>query len=193
MAAADPDNAAIRVALSQVLASLGNEQEAIATALEAGRIEPARPEPLEQLASIYADSGDGPRLQPIADELVRRFPARDEGRYYQAAASFLTGRAADADRVIRALLTANPAHAKGHNLRGIICGSAGDQACAKAAFEQSMRLDPSDPSVYVNLGHLYLEKGEASTAAKFFGEALALDMTSASTREALDRASTIAR
>ena len=49
------------------------------------------------------------RLTPIADELVRRFPAREDGRYYQAAALFLAGRATDAESPIRALLSCEPA------------------------------------------------------------------------------------
>ena len=101
LAAAEPDNAPARVELSHVLAALGNTEEAIAAAMEATRIDPASAEPLEQLASIFGDLGDAARLAPIADELMGRFPSREEGRYYQAAALFLQGRAADAERAIR--------------------------------------------------------------------------------------------
>jgi spermidine synthase len=193
LAADQTENAEVRIALSYVLASLGSEDEAITLAVDAARIEPARPEPLEQLASILSDIGDGPRLQAVADELVRRFPARVEGRYYQAAASYLASRTGEADTIVRALLAANPAHAKAHNLSGVICANAGNHDCAKAAFEQSMRLDPRDPSVYVNLGSVHLERGEASAAADYFAEALAIDMTSASARDALLKARAMTR
>jgi hypothetical protein len=56
-----------------------------------------------KLASIFVDEGDVGRLGPLADELVRRFPTRDEGRYYQASALFLAGRAGDAERPKSAL------------------------------------------------------------------------------------------
>jgi tetratricopeptide (TPR) repeat protein len=81
LAAAEPDNAAVRVELSHTLSTLGRVEEAITAATEAARIDAARAEPLEQLASIFADVGDAMRLTPIADELVRRFPTRDEGHY----------------------------------------------------------------------------------------------------------------
>ena len=89
--------------------------------------------------------------------------------------------------MIRAMLATNPAHAKGHNLDGVICASTGDHVCAKAAFERAMRLDSRDPSAYVNLGYLHLERGDTAAAAEFFGEALAIDMTSVSARDALQQ------
>jgi cytochrome c-type biogenesis protein CcmH/NrfG len=107
IAAAETDNAAVRVELSHTLSALGHVEDAITAAREAARIEPARAEPLEQLASIFADVGDAMRLTPIADGLVKRFPTRDEGHYYQAAALFLAGRATDAERSIWTLLSAN--------------------------------------------------------------------------------------
>ena len=188
LAAAEPDNAAVRVELSHVLASLGSTEEAIAAARDARRIDPERAEPLEQMASIFADVGDAGRLGPIADELVRRFPARDEGRYYQAAALFLAGRASDAEGPIRALLSANPRHAKGQNLLGVVCGSLGKSECAGAAFAAAASLNPRDPSVYVNLGYLRLARGDAAAAADFFGEALTVDTTSEAARRGLAEA-----
>ena len=73
MAAAETDNAPVRVALSHVLAALGRADEAIAVAVEAARIEPARPEPLEQLASILADLGDGPQASACRGRLSEAF------------------------------------------------------------------------------------------------------------------------
>ena len=185
LAAAEPDNAPARVELSHILAALGHTEEAIAAAVEATRIDPASPEPLEQLASIFADVGDAARLVPLAGTLVQRFPAREEGRYYQAAALFLQGRAADAERAIGTLLSMNPRHAKGQNLRGVACASLGNHECAKAAFDAAVALNPRDPSAYVNLGYFHLEKGDPAAAAAFFREALAIDATSEAARRGL--------
>jgi tetratricopeptide (TPR) repeat protein len=185
MAAAEPDNVTVRVELSHALAMLGYVEDAIAAAMEAARMDPARAEPLEQLASIFMDAGDAARLAPIADELVRRFPARDEGRYYRAAALFLAGRAAEAEHALGVLLSGSPRHAKGHNLRGIVCASLGNHECARQAFGASLELNPRDSSVYVNLGYLRLESGEPASAAEFFSEALAIDTTSEAARRGL--------
>jgi Flp pilus assembly protein TadD len=122
---------------------------------------------------------------PIADELVRRFPARDEGRYYQAAALFLAGQANDAERVIRTLLSKNPGHAKGQNLLGVVCGSLANHECARVAFAAALNLDPRDSSVYVNLGYLRLGRGDQEGAAELFAEALAIDATSEAAKKAL--------
>jgi len=188
LAAAEPDNAAVRVELSHVLAGLGRPDEAMAAARDAARIDPAGAEPLEQLASIFVDEGDVGRLGPLADELVRRFPTRDEGRYYQASALFLAGRAGDAERPIRALLSASPHHAKGQNLLGVVCASLGKPDCAAAAFAAAADLNPRDSSVYVNLGYLRLARGEAAAAADFFREALTVDTTSEAAKRGLAEA-----
>jgi spermidine synthase len=188
LATAEPDNMAVRVELSHVLATLGRIEEAIDAAREAARVDPARAEPLEQLASIFADAGDAMRLAPIADELVRRFPARDEGRYYQAAFLFLAGRTTEAEGPIRALLGANPHHPKGQNLLGVLCASLGRHECAQAAFDAALELNPRDPSVFVNLGYLRLARGDRAGAAAFFAEALAIDTTSEAARGGLAEA-----
>lgn len=188
LAAAEPDNAAARVALSHVLAGLGSADEAIAVAVEATRIDPAGAEPLEQLASIFADLGDAARLAPIAGTLVERFPAREEGRYYGAATLFLQGRAAEAERAVRLLLRTRPQHAKGQNLLGAICATRGDRECARSSFSKALELSPRDPSVYVNLGYLSLSDDDAAAAAAFFGEALAIDATATEARQGLEQA-----
>jgi spermidine synthase len=188
LAAAEPNNAAVRVELSHALAALGSADAAVAAAMDAARIDPAHAEPLEQLAAIFADLGDAARLAPVADELVSRFPARDETRYYRAAALFLTGRASDAENAARTLLRANPRHARGQNLLGVVCAARGNHECARAAFGASLDLNPRDPSVYVNLGYLNLEKGDAAAAAEFFSEALAIDPTSEAARQRLAEA-----
>ena len=185
LAAAEPDNAPVRVELAHVLAASGLADQAIAAALEATRIDPVRAGPLEQLASIYADLGDGARLTPVASELLRRFPVGEEARYYQAVALFLEQRAAEAHAAIRTLLNMNPRHAKGQNLLGVVCAAFGDQECARAAFETAMRLNPRDSSVYVNLGYLYLGRGDRRAAIDFFSEALAIDSKTTEARQGL--------
>ena len=175
LAAAEPDNAVVRVELSHARAALGDAEGAIAAARDAARIDPSNAEPLEQQASIFADLGDIERLTSAADELVSRFPARNEGRYYRAAAQFLAGRAQEAERAARTLLGVDPRHAKGLNLLGAICAAGGNRECARKSFTESLGVNPRDPSVYVNLGYLSLDEGNAAAAARYFGEALAID------------------
>jgi spermidine synthase len=185
LAAAEPRNAPVRVELSHVLASSGEIAAAIDEATNASRIAPASPEPLEQLASIFADSGNGAQLAPLAGTLVSRYPERDEGRYYRAAALFLGGRPAEAVEEARDLLKKNPSHAKAQNLLGAACATIGQLECAKGAFETAIQLTPRDPSPYLNLGSLYLQTGQPASAGGWFREALALDSASVAAREGL--------
>jgi spermidine synthase len=187
-ATAEPDNVEVRVELSHVLAMLGRADAAIAATNDAARIGPTRAEPLEQLASILADIGDPARLAQVANELVARFPARVEGRYYQAAALFLAGRAGEAQRVVTGVLGVNPRHAKAQNLLGAVCAALENHECASAAFAAALALDPRDSSVYVNLGYLRLARGDLAAAAASFGEALTVDATSEAARKGLAQA-----
>ena len=188
LAANEPRNAPVRVELSHVLAMLGQPKEAIAAAMEAKQLDPASAEALAQLASIFADAGDAARLTPIADELIQRFPAREDGHYYQATALFLERRAAEAAGALDVLMKMNPGHAKGHNLRGVVCAALDNAECARAAFSESARLNPRDPSAYVNLGYFHLERGDPAMAAEFFSEALAVDATATAARQGLTNA-----
>jgi spermidine synthase len=188
MAASDPSNVAARVELSHVLAASGDPAAAIAAATDAARIEPDDPRPQEQLASVLADAGDGERLRPLAEHLVERFADRGDGHYYQATALFLLGRTSEAVAEARRVLELNPRNAKAQNLLGAGCATAGDLACARAAFDASISADPRDPSSYVNLGQLYLQLGDANAAVTTLTEALALDPQSTAARDALAQA-----
>jgi spermidine synthase len=188
LVAEEPANVPARVELAHVLAAAGDAPQAIAAAREARRREPDNPRPVEELASIFADLGDAERLDPLAEELLARFPNREEARYYHAAALFLRGRAAEAVDEARRLLTSNPQHAKAQNLLGAGCATTRQFECARVAFEASIDLAPRDPSPYLNLGFFYLERANPTAAVDYFAEALALDQASTMAREGLAQA-----
>jgi Flp pilus assembly protein TadD len=183
-AAADPTNAAVRTALSYGLALTGDLEGAAGAAIEAATLDSESAQPLEQLASVFADAGD-PRLASVAETLMQKFPSQDDSRFYHAAALFLQNRQDEAERAVKALVAANPRHARAQNLRGIISATAGDRTGAIAAFQASLDADPRDTTVYVNLGKAYLERGDVETARSVFSEAVALDPRAEAAREAL--------
>jgi spermidine synthase len=188
LAATEPANAAVRVELSRVRAGAGDFEGAIAAASDARRLQPGDPRAAEQLASVFADMGDVDRLAPLADALVAQYPQRDDSRYYEATALILRGRAAEAAEAARRILADNPRYTKAQNLLGAACASAGRRDCARAAFEASIRLDPREPSSYVNLGLFYLEGADPARATDYFAEALAIDPTSAAAKDGLRQA-----
>jgi spermidine synthase len=185
LAESQPGNAAVRVELSRVLASSGDFKGAAAAAVAAMQNAPADPRAAEQLASVFADAGDVDRLSALADELLARFPGRDEPRFYHATALFLKGHAGEAaDEALR-LVTANPGHARAQSLLGAACATAARHDCARSAFEAALQANPRDPSTYVNAGVFLLQSGDPTGAADYFAEALTLDPASTAAREGL--------
>ena len=188
LAAREPDNVAVRLELSRVMAAAGDFQGAIEESSAALRLAPQDPRVAEQAAAVLADAGDGDRLAPLADELAARFPDRPDARYYRATALFLRGRTEDAVTVSRQLVDSQPAHARAQNLLGAACATLGRTDCARAAFEASIRANPREASTYTNLGALLLQTGDARSAAESFAEALTIDPQSASAHNGLARA-----
>jgi len=187
LAKSSPATAAVRVELSRVRAAAGDFDGAIDAASEAQRLEPEDPRPTEQLASVFADMGDAARLAPVADLLASRYPDRDDGLYYQATARLLSGHAAEAAALARRAVAAHTS-AKAQNLLGAACASTGQRECAEAAFAASVRLNPREPSTYINFGFFYLQTARPEQAAVAFAEALSLDPSSAVARDGLRRA-----
>jgi Flp pilus assembly protein TadD len=171
-----------------VRASAGDFDGAIAAAAEAQQLEPNNPRGAEQLASVFADMGDAVRLAPVADMLASRYPDRADGAYYQATVMLLRDKPAEAATLARRALAANPQSARAQNLLGAACASTGQRECAEAAFAASIRLNPREPSSYVNFGLFYLQTARPENAADSFGEALSLDPASAAARDGLRQA-----
>ena len=165
----------------------GDFDGAVDRATEALQIAPDDPHAGEQLASVFADAGDGDRLAALADALVARFPAREDPHYYRAAARFLRGQTQEALDEVRQVVTAHPEHARAQNLLGAACATLGQRDCAESAFKASIRANPRYPSTYVNLGTFYLQTGSPA-AIDSFAEALTLDPTSAAARAGLTQA-----
>ena len=187
LAMSDSRNANVRIELSRLLAATGDTGGGVEAATEALRIAPDEPRAAEQLASVYADAGDGDRLAPLAEAMVQRFPTRVDPRYYLATALFLHGQTQQARDTVRTLVAAHPDHARGQNLLGAACATLGERECAESAFRASIRANPHDASTYVNLGTFYLQSGNPS-AGDLFAEALAIDPTSATARSGLAQA-----
>lgn len=188
IATREPGNAAVRIELSRVLAVTGDVPGSLQAASDALRLAPDEPRAAEQLASVFADTGDGGRLAPLADAMVARFPDRVEAKYYRATALFLQGHTQDAITAARQVAEARPDHTRAQSLLGAACASAGQRDCALAAFGAAIRGNPRDASGYVNAGILSLQSGNAAAAADFFASALTIDPASKPARDGLAQA-----
>jgi spermidine synthase len=185
--ATDPRSVAAAVGLSRLIAGRGDYHEAA---------EPLRPlfgeqpdvRAMDQLASIFADAGDGPRLAAIVADLQRVAPDSDSALYYGASLQFMAGRPEEAIRIAERLRARNGAHARALNLLGAAYATVGRRDDARRAFEASVAADPRDPTAYANLGAFELDAGRAEAAGEYFAEALTLDPASPSAQDGLARA-----
>jgi spermidine synthase len=185
--AADPRNVAAGVGLSKIIAAGGDFQRAA---------EPLRPlfagppdvRAMDQLASLFADAADGPRLATVVGDLQRVAPDSDSTLYYDASLQFMAGRPHDAIRIAERLRARNGAHARALNLLGAAYATVGRADDARRAFDASVAADPRDPTAYSNLGAFELEAGRPREAADYFAEALTLDPSSTAAQEGLTRA-----
>ena len=183
-----PRMTAAWIALSRILAASGSFDEALSAAKEGASITPMDEAAVEQLASIYADAGDGARLEPVVQALEHFFPDRPAYSYYAAASAFLGGRLRDALRLAEQASRLDPKRAAAHNLLGAIHANLGETQAAGDAFEAALELDPRDSATYTNLGLLHLTSHDPASAAAFFAEALSLDPGSSAARDGLARA-----
>ena len=163
------------LAASKLAASSGSFERAVDFAERARGIEPVRPEPIEQLASLYADIGDAASLAAVLDQLRRVRPNGARTLYFEAALRFLRGQLPEAAESAGRAIAADPGSAASYNLLGAIAASRGDGAGARQAFTTALSLNPRDAATYTNLGLLDLNSSQPDAAMNLFAEALSLD------------------
>ncbi len=187
-AGARPPTAARLVARSKLLAASGSRGDALTMARDAARLAPQEPAPLEQVASLVADTGDATALEAAVADLARVFPDRASTSYYRAVHAIVTGDAASAVRHADAAIARDAAYAPVYDLAGAALTRLGQADRAGAMFERSLTFDAHDSTAYTNLGVLALEAGRRADAASRFAEALWLDRDDATARQGLRQA-----
>ena len=183
--ASDPAHTGAKLALSRVLASRGNVDEAARIPLSLLQGNPGDVAALEQLASILSDIGDAERLNPVVQRLIKEAPKSTWAHYYAASLFYLQNRPDMALQAARNSVSIDPTNAKAHNLVGAALASLGQADAARTAFETSIKTDPKEPGTYTNLATLELQSGNRERAIRFFSEALTIDPNSQAAREGL--------
>jgi spermidine synthase len=183
--ASNPANISARLALSRVLASEGNVNEAIRIPFSVLQANPSNIAALEQLASVLSDLGDTTRLEPVAIRLVKEAPKSAWSHYYAASLFFLQNRHDLALQAARNAVAIDPSHAKAYNLIGACLANMGRRDEARTAFETSLKSDPRESGTYTNLANLELQSGNRDLAIRYFAEALTVDPSSQSARDGL--------
>ena len=185
IASREQTNAPVRIELSRILAVGGDANGAAQAASEALELTPNDARAAEQLASVFADAGDQPKLAALSEQLVTRFPNRADSWYYRATTLFLAGRYPEAIIAARKVVDIQPSHDRAQGLIGAACAASGQRECAQMAFDASIRDSPRDPMRYVNAGLFQLQIANASAAERYFASALVVDPSSAAARQGL--------
>jgi Flp pilus assembly protein TadD len=162
------------IELSTVLAARGRIEEAAQAAQQAVSLEPANAAALEQLASVYADQGDEEALERLVRSLDRADPDQALALYCETRLSYLRGDFERAAQFGEKLVALQRADATAFNLLGSVYAALGQNDRARRAFEHSLKVNPRDPAVLVNLGLAELRAADPAAAAKRFAEALVL-------------------
>jgi tetratricopeptide (TPR) repeat protein len=183
-----PQTADTLVATSKLLAAVGASADAVEAATQASRILPVAPMALEQLASLFADAGDTPRLDATIETMRRVAPDRAATHYYAALVAFLGGRADEAVRLANHAIAIDAEYAPVYDLIGAAYTRLDQPAAAREAFERALTFDGHDSAAYTNLGLLELAAGNRAAAKNYFAEALWLEPESKVAREGLTRA-----
>ena len=90
------------------------------------------------------------------------------------------GRAVQARALFEQSIARRPGHAANaiaYNLLGVACWKLGQPEAARAAFEDSLRLEPQQPQASYNLGVWMAENGDFDRAARLLATAAAADRT----------------
>ncbi|MBE3073131.1 MAG: hypothetical protein IMZ67_09165, partial [Acidobacteria bacterium] len=178
IAAKNASNMPVRLTLSRLLAAQGAVEEALTVGQQARALAPGAPEPLEQVASVYADAGDAAGLEALVAEMQTRAPDRAETKYYAATARFLRGDFAEAAQLAEAAATGGPPHARAWSVAGAAFASLGQMDAARRAFASSLSIDRQNASTYANLASVEMAVGNLERATRLFGEALSVDKDS---------------
>jgi len=177
----------VAVAISKLQAASGETEAAVDTVRQATRAAPTDAVALEQLASLFADSGNTVQLDATVAALQKVAPDRAPTLYYAAVAAFLHGNPEDTVRLAERAVAADANYAPTYDLVGAAYTKLEKVDLARQAFERSLTFDAHDSTAYTNLGLLELAAGNRAAARSYFAEALWLTPDSATAKEGLAR------
>ena len=170
---------------SRLLAARGSADAALDAAKQAAAIQPPQAIALEQLASLYADTGNRAELDATVQALQKVAPGHAATWYYAGASTFLDNRFDETLRHGERALSLDREYAPVYDLIGAAHTRLNQPEKAREAFESSLRFDAHDSSAYANLGLLFLNAGNREAAVNYFAEALWLDADAKVARDGL--------
>jgi tetratricopeptide (TPR) repeat protein len=178
----DPQNAAIRVNLGNLLASGGKREAVIRQLKAAEQLNPSDPDVHQEHALLLEKTGDREQAHAERAKLAALKLDRDRdsaiAKFNQAASQYLSlGDAGAAEQSYRRALQLNPRDAKLHYNLSLALDKRGDFASEQRELSRTVELDPTLAVAQNALGLLALRRGQQAEAEKRFQRALAIDPT----------------
>jgi Flp pilus assembly protein TadD len=189
-AAAAPDKRATQILLAQIYRRLGDkpgEQRAQAAAAELPDIATPWDDPdVESVNSLRrdrhwqrmtaeqpADSGQIAEITKVLEELALADPAA-RAAIEPVRAHMMQGQLAQAEAVLRELLTSHDENESLHHELGVLCFQQQRYEPAALEFRRAVTLKPDHVDAYYNLGHALRKAGDDAGARDAFATAVRL-------------------
>lgn len=134
---------------------------------------------LPRAAQVYAALERHDRAVAVLERLVRRTPDNDALKFELAAAYEQASRPADAERLFREIIGADPRHALALNYLGYMLADSGERLDeAVSLVSRALEIEPGNPSYEDSLGWAYFKQGRYELAATHLAKAAAAASTS---------------
>lgn len=168
---APAQRAAAALEQAQSLVDEGRAAEALEAARSAVRLDPGNLEARKLAIRLALELGDAQAATTLIDEGLARKPADAELALLRARQLMAQGRN---DEALAALQAMGPLHAEANGLRAGLLANGGDYAQAARAYEQALRLRPTNATWWLGLGVALDNQGQARQAREAYARARAL-------------------
>lgn len=134
---------------------------------------------LPRAAHVFSALDRPDRAIELLERLSAQLPGDADVRFELAAAYEEANRHADAERLFRDIVQADPSHALALNYLGYMLADRGERLDeAVSLISRALELDPGNPSYHDSLGWAYFKQGRFDRAADHLGRAAAQAATS---------------
>lgn len=170
-APAPAQRAAAALEQAQTLVDEGRAADALEAARSAVRQDPANLEARKLAIRLALEVGEAQAATTLIDEGLARKPADAELALLRARQLMAQGRN---DEALAALQAMGPLHAEANGLRAGLLANGGDYAQAARAYEQALRLRPTNATWWLGLGVALDNQGQPRQARQAYARARAL-------------------
>jgi tetratricopeptide (TPR) repeat protein len=169
-----PADRAIKLRRISALLNAGDYQRAAQFAADGRRQHPDEVRFAQLHARALFEAGDRSAAVSLLEAAAKSFPRDRDTQFVLADTYNQTGRPADAERVLRQLLAADPDNANVLNYLGYILAERGEQLDeAIRLVRRAVEQQPENGAFLDSLGWAYFRKGDMNEAEKYLSAAAA--------------------